>query len=173
MSVLRLADATSLEKVGGKAANLAHLLAVGAPVPDGFVLTHAALQHFVAEQESLPPDVDARVMEWWRAGLAAGPVIVRSSAVGEDSADASFAGQLDSVPSVTTADGLRRAILDVWTSQWSERVLAYQSSRGTFLRGMGVVVQRQVDAAVSGVLFTVSPTSRSQMLLEYLSLIHI
>ncbi|MBA2602498.1 MAG: hypothetical protein H0U94_02830 [Acidobacteria bacterium] len=167
MSVLRLADATSLEKVGGKAANLAHLLAVGAPVPDGFVLTHAALQHFVAEQESLPPDVDARVMEWWRAGLAAGPVIVRSSAVGEDSADASFAGQLDSVPGVTTADGLRRAILDVWTSQWSERVLAYQSSRGTFLRGMGVVVQRQVDAAVSGVLFTVSPTSRSQMLLEY------
>ena len=36
-------------------------------------------------------------------GLADGPVIVRSSAVGEDSADASFAGQLDSIPDVTTA----------------------------------------------------------------------
>ena len=167
MNVIPLGSARAVEGVGGKAANLARLIAAGAPVPDGFVLTNAALQHFVAEQEALPPDVDRAVMDAWSTQFADGPVIVRSSAVGEDSEDASFAGQLDSVPNVTTAEGLRQAILQVWSSQWSARVLSYQASRKTFLQGMGVIVQRQANAAVSGVLFTASPTSPSEMLLEY------
>ncbi len=166
MSVLALAAATDPAAVGGKAANLARLIASGAPVPDGFVLTSTALQHFVAEQESLPPDIDLAVMSAW-SRFAPGPVIVRSSAVGEDSAAASFAGQLDSIAGVRSPAELRAAILSVWGSQWSERVLAYQSARGIFLAGMGIVVQRQVDARLSGVLFTVSPTSRAHMLLEY------
>ena len=167
MNVIPLRSATTLAEVGGKAVNLARLIAVGAPVPDGFVLPNTALQHFVAEQEALPPDADSAVINAWQAAFADGPVIVRSSAVGEDSDEASFAGQLDSIPNVTTATELRRAILQVWASQWSDRVLSYQSSRNTYLRGMGVVVQKQADAAVSGVLFTVSPTSASEMVLEY------
>lgn len=167
MKIIPLASATTLEDVGGKAVNLARLIAVGAPVPDGFVLTSAALQHFVAEQEALPPDVDSAVMATWQSDFSDGPVIVRSSAVGEDSEGASFAGQLDSVPDVRTVDQLRAAILRVWSSQWSARALSYQQARGTCLRGMGVIVQRQADAAVSGVLFTVSPTDPSGMLLEY------
>ena len=167
MKVIPLRAATTLAEVGGKAANLARLIAAGAPVPDGFVLTNGALQHFVAEQEALPLDVDSIVVGAWQSAFSNGPVIVRSSAVGEDSEDASFAGQLDSVPNVRTAEDLRRAILQVWSSQWSPRALSYQSSRNTYLRGMAVIVQRQVDAAVSGVLFTSSPTASSEMLLEY------
>jgi pyruvate,water dikinase len=166
MNVLPLAQAKATASVGGKAANLSRLMAVGAPVPDGFVLTASALQHFVAEQEGLPGDVRSEVLCAWRH-LGAAHVIVRSSAVGEDSEDASFAGQLDSIADVTTAEGLRAAILDVWNSQWSARALAYQSARKTCLAGMGVIVQRQVDAKVSGVLFTVSPSSQSHMLVEY------
>jgi rifampicin phosphotransferase len=45
--------------------------------------------------------------------------------------------------------------------------LAYQSARHTYLAGMGIVVQRQVEAQVSGVLFTVSPACGSQILVEY------
>ena len=167
MKVISLRDATAVSKVGGKAANLARLIAAGAPVPDGFVLTSTALQHFVAEQEALPPDVDSAVVSAWQSAFADGTVIVRSSALGEDSEDASFAGQLDSVPNVTTAEALRAAILQVWASQWSPRVLSYQASRNVYLRGMAVIVQRQVDAAISGVLFTTSPTASSEMLLEY------
>ena len=167
MKIIPLASAITLEEVGGKAVNLARLIAAGAPVPDGFVLCNAALQHFVAEQEALPPHVDSAVIAAWRAAFAGAPVIVRSSAVGEDSEDASFAGQLDSVPNVMTAEELRAAILRVWASQWSARALSYQQSRSTYLRGMGVIVQRQADAAVSGVLFTASPASASDMLLEY------
>ena len=85
------------------------------------------------------------------------PLVVRSSAVGEDGATASFAGQLDSILHVQTAADLRRAILTCWASYWSARVLFYQHARGTTLAGMGVIVQRQVPAIEAGVLFTRNP----------------
>jgi rifampicin phosphotransferase len=166
VNVIPLPQATNAARVGGKAANLARLIASGAPVPHGFVLTSSAVQHFVAEQERSRRDVEGEVLRAWTQ-LAATLTIVRSSAVGEDSEDASFAGQLDSIPQVSTSDELRTAILKVWESQWSDRVVAYQTARDTFLGGVGIIVQRQVDAAVSGVLFTVSPTSAEHMLLEY------
>ncbi len=107
-------------------------------------------------------DLDANV-----AGLLDDRLIVRSSAVGEDSREDSFAGQLDSIPDVTGAGLLRRALVDVWASRWSQRALTYQLARGVSLEGMGVIVQRQVAASISGVLFTVSPDSDSDMLVEY------
>ncbi len=39
--------------------------------------------------------------------------------------------------------------------------------RGASLAGMGVIVQRQVDAALSGVLFTVAPDHDGEMAVEY------
>jgi pyruvate,water dikinase len=100
-------------------------------------------------------------------GALEGTVIVRSSAVGEDSADASFAGQLDSVADVGSLGMLRRALLQVWASQWSARALAYQLARKVALSGMGVIVQRQIASAVSGVLFTRAPANPGRMLVEY------
>ena len=82
---------------------------------------------------------------------------VRSSAVGEDGVEASFAGQFDSVLHVTTADALRRAVLSCWASYWSERALWYRTARNVRLGGMAVVIQRQVSARLSGVLFTRAP----------------
>ena len=153
--IVHLADAHDVAACGGKAASLARLLALGAPVPDGFVLTNDVLQAGNLEVSALLP----------LAGSL--PVIVRSSAIGEDSEDASFAGQLDSVAHVTTATDLRAAIDRVWASQRSDRVLAYQRLRNKPLAGMGIVIQQQVAAAVSGVLFTESPTDPREMLLEY------
>lgn len=198
--VVPLAQAVDPRDVGGKASNLARLIALGAPVPDGFVITNAALQGFVEsaelapllstlcrdlpgksatglrcaaetiaalfDAESMPPPVADAVLGAWRA-LAASPVIVRSSAAGEDSDAASFAGQLDSIAGVSCEADLRRAIAAVWASRWSYRALAYQVARGTPLSGMGVLVQRQIASTVSGVLFTVAPGSGGQMLLEY------
>ena len=94
-------------------------------------------------------------------------LIVRSSAVGEDSGNASFAGQLDSIAGVSGARLVRRALLDVWASRWSARSLTYQLARGASLDGMGVIVQRQVASVLSGVLFTVAPDHDGEMLVEY------
>ena len=97
--------------------------------------------------------------------LNRGPIVVRSSAVGEDSARASFAGQLDSFLHVRTLAGLEKALLACWASCWSERAIAYRAARGLEVRGMGVVVQTQVDALASGVLFT--RTAEGTILVEY------
>lgn len=92
--------------------------------------------------------------------LQKGRIIVRSSAVGEDSKEASFAGQLDSVMAWNTPETLRNALLRCWASFWSERSLCYQKDRGVRLAGMGVVIQELVDSKVAGVLFTRSPDSK-------------
>jgi rifampicin phosphotransferase len=101
--------------------------------------------------------------------LALGPVVVRSSACGEDSATAAFAGQLDSFLGVRTRDEVLHALKRCWASYWSHRSLAYQRARHVRLRGMGVIVQSQVDAKFAGVLFTrdVQNAQSEQMVAEY------
>jgi pyruvate,water dikinase len=99
--------------------------------------------------------------------LDRGPVVVRSSAVGEDSARASFAGQHDSFLHVRTLAGLEKALLACWASSWSERAIAYRAARGLEVKSMAVVVQTQVDALASGVLFT--RTAEGMILVEYTS----
>ena len=153
--IVPLAAARDVARYGGKAVNLARLMRLGAPVPDGVVVTNGAIDR---------EGVDAEAV-WSRIGFST--AIVRSSAVGEDSSDASFAGQLDSIADVRSPDALRDAIARVWASQRSARVRTYQAARGITLAGMGIIIQRQVQASLSGVLFTVSPNDPAGMLLEY------
>ncbi len=94
---------------------------------------------------------------------------VRSSAVAEDRADASFAGQQDSYLNVRTED-VPEMVRRCWASYWNERAMAYRNdSRIDHLEhGIAVVVQRMVDARSAGILFTVDPVrGRSdRMLIE-------
>ena len=99
-------------------------------------------------------------------------LVVRSSAIGEDSSTAAFAGQLDSILHVQpNISALLDAIRECWASYWSSRVLFYQRTRGVSLQGMAVLIQPQVKAAFSGILFTRSPTEPSghAMMIEYCS----
>ncbi len=96
---------------------------------------------------------------------------VRSSAVGEDSAHASFAGQLDSILRVSTDEELERALRACWASYWSARALAYRLAGRGRLDGMAVLVQALVPSRVSGVLFTAAPVpglvGPDELLVEY------
>lgn len=94
---------------------------------------------------------------------------VRSSAVGEDSAAHSFAGQLDSFLGITSMEALELAMRKTWASIYSPRSMAYQIRKNIILSRMGVIIQEQVDALFSGVLFTRPPTSLadSDMVAEY------
>jgi rifampicin phosphotransferase len=98
--------------------------------------------------------------------LRLAPLVVRSSAIGEDGADASFAGQLDSILHVATHEALTQAVRQCWGSYWSERALWYRAARGVSLAGMGVIVQRQVAAVTSGVCFTQDPGGSDALLVE-------
>lgn len=146
---------------GGKGSTLARLFRAGYPVPDGFVISADA---FVRDE--LTPAVWAEVkaaLERLRAGRVDTALAVRSSARGEDSSRASFAGEFETVLDVRDDEGVRRAIAHVRRSRHAERVSAYGDARGLAAdaREVAVVVQRQVPARYAGVLFGVDPVTGS------------
>jgi len=65
-----------------------------------------------------------------RALGPASVVAVRSSATGEDGADASFAGMNATLTNITGEDGLIGAVVRCWMSLFSPRVITYRASRG-------------------------------------------
>ncbi len=184
--MIPLSEARDPARVGGKAAALGALIRGGFRVPEGVVLPREDFEAFVgpraAQIDALRAQADPKqpaaldaLAQAIQALLADRPVphpavegtlAVRSSAVGEDGAAASFAGQLDSVLDVPP-EGVQDAIRAVWGSLYGARCLAYQAARGVTLNTMGVVVQRQIDGQVSGVLFTEDPEDRERMRLEY------
>ena len=86
-------------------------------------------------------------------------VAVRSSAVGEDGREHSFAGQLDSFLYVPRA-ALPARIRDCCASAFSDRALAYRARQalGAEVR-LAIVIQQMVDSEVSGILFTANPAT--------------
>lgn len=118
------------------------------------------------QNTSLPGEVELALTSHFRAQPAAS-LAVRSSAVGEDSARASFAGQLDSFLDVHDEAALLDAVRRCWCSFYSARALAYQHATDVGLRGMAVIVQTQVHGVVSGVAFTRAPHDPGCMLIEY------
>ena len=124
--------------------------------------TISALMHEYSLPDGLRTALDSSV-----ACLRADALIVRSSAIGEDSDAASFAGQLDSIADVVPGPDCYRALIDVWASRWSARALAYERARNATLRGVAVIVQQQIKSVLSGVIFTVAPHDRFEMVVEY------
>lgn len=140
---------------GGKAEGLARLCRTGADVPAGFAV----------EATTLPfddwPEEDRRALRTAAAALLAqGPVAVRSSAVGEDSASRSFAGLFETFLGLTSEDKVADAARKCVASASSERVRAYTGGGPPL--AMGLVLQRQVAARAAGVCFTADPAGRDR-----------
>ncbi|HEV2908631.1 MAG TPA: PEP/pyruvate-binding domain-containing protein, partial [Candidatus Eremiobacteraceae bacterium] len=167
---------------GGKGRALASLTAAGMPVPSWFAIsTDAWRASLTPEQRAAashaPPtdddmttlgavrpreDVVAAIDDAVRS-LAAGSgdvFAVRSSAADEDAAQQSFAGQLESYLFVSAGQVADR-VARVWSSAFTERVAAYRRNRGLSLLPAPpvVLVQRMIDADVSGVAFSADPVS--------------
>lgn len=183
-----LRDAHGVERFGGKAHALAHLLARGLPVPPGFAVDVEAYRRHsrAAGAEGADPRtavlehaVDQAVAEEfqaaWRTSFKPGQAAaVRSSAVAEDSPDASFAGQFHTELHVASAaDGLQ-ALRRCWASCFTAHAASYGVFQSAFRggppqsgealaagQGMGVVVQEMVDVAFAGVAFTEEPVTGS------------
>jgi pyruvate,water dikinase len=134
------------------------------PAPD-FAQAAGTIRNLLRAIE-FPPGVRQDIHQR-AASLGAGPLIVRSSACGEDGLDASFAGQLDSIADVCPGPDVVEAVVSVWSSRWSPRALAYEAAKRVPLRAIGVIVQQQIVPRWSGVLFTQSPANAAQMLMEF------
>jgi pyruvate,water dikinase len=146
---------------GGLAPLLAACDALGRGADGGAVRALAARVREAVGALPLPAALEAALLAHWREGLQGAPVAVRSSATAEDLADASFAGQQDTVLGVRGPAALLAAVRQCWASLFSERALAYRLHHGvpSATAAMGVVVQRLVEADVAGVLFTADPAS--------------
>jgi rifampicin phosphotransferase len=104
------------------------------------------------------------------AELGDDPVAVRSSAVAEDRADASFAGQQETELWVMGADAIERSILRCWASLFTPQAIGYRARVGVPPEDVviAVVVQRMVPAVAAGVAITLEPVTgdRSQVYIE-------
>jgi pyruvate,water dikinase len=144
---------------GNKAATLAALRRAGFEVPPGVVVPADAL----GLADDLPQTMQTALRNVPDL-LGPGPWAVRSSSTAEDTEQASFAGQFETVLGVNV-DGLADAVIRVGRSGFSDRVKAYAGDRGP--GSMAILIQPMIAADAAGVAFTADPVSgRHRTLIE-------
>jgi pyruvate,water dikinase len=96
------------------------------------------------------------------------PFAVRSSAIDEDGANASFAGQHLTVLNVHSTDDVPDAVREVWWSANSDAAITYRQKVGLMTKpSVGVVIQALLNPQAAGVMFTEHPvTGRDERLIE-------
>ncbi|BBY62211.1 phosphoenolpyruvate synthase [Mycolicibacterium helvum] len=108
-------------------------------------------------------EVRGRVLAAYRKLGSGAVVAVRSSATGEDGADASFAGMNATFTNISGEDELIEAVQRCWASLFSPRVVTYRASRKfTGDPAMAVVVQVMIASERSGVAFTADPSTGAE-----------
>lgn len=182
---------------GGKAKNLARLSQLGMPVPEWICLSTEWFEEYLKRhqlQDQLVPsgtlaEFQTRVENIFlnhpipeslmkpieealnTSGLLNTWVAIRSSGLDEDSEDHSFAGLFSSFLFQKGSDAISVSIRKCWASAYSERALSYRLERGisTSHPRMGVIIQKMVNADVSGVLFTrdpIHPLNRDHLIID-------
>jgi hypothetical protein len=137
---------------GSKAVGLGQAARGGLPLPPGVALSGSIVEEVAAGEERAIKKVAKSVRP------LRGPLAVRSSAVDEDSAEASFAGQHLTLLNVPSSDELSSALREIWWSANSDSAITYRQRVGLFTRpSVGVVVQTLLDPEVAGVMFTQNP----------------
>lgn len=176
--------------IGGKAFSLAHLYKRNFPIPNAFIITTEAFNYFLESQlngyedilsqirkkcdylksyldniqqeivsKEMPPDLSKAIYNFFDS-LSTRFVAVRSSATVEDSISFSFAGQFESFLGVTK-ENLLSKVKSCWASIFNPRAIAYLEKKNDFGR-MAVIIQKMVDADVSGVCFSINPVTHDQ-----------
>jgi pyruvate,water dikinase len=139
---------------GSKAVGLGEAAREGLPLPPGIALAGPVVEAVAAGDERALAKVLNAVRPLSR------PFAVRSSAVDEDGAQASFAGQHVTLLNVATDDEVTSALRDIWWSANSDSAITYRQRVGLFQRpNVAVVIQSLLDPEVAGVMFTRNPVN--------------
>ena len=111
-----------------------------------------------------PAELQTAITDHYNALGVDEPVAVRSSATAEDLAYASFAGQQDTYLNVVGSAALLDAVRRCWASLWTDRAVSYRNANAIDHRSvtLAVVVQRMIDSAAAGVMFTANPITGSR-----------
>jgi pyruvate,water dikinase len=150
--VVPLEDARDESLFGAKAVGLGEAARSGLALPPGVALSGAVVEAVAGGDAPATEEVRKLVRP------LGGPLAVRSSAVDEDGAQASFAGQHLTLLNVPSADEVSSALREVWWSANSDSAITYRQRVGLFTRpSVGVVVQALLDPESAGVMFTRNP----------------
>ena len=160
MNLLWLGDPKSFDAglVGGKAANLSRLARMYHRVPDGFSLPVTVMDE--VHPSDLRNEITAAISDLMAChSLPDFIAAVRSSAVDEDGATASFAGQHETYLNIVGADAIIQAVTRCWESARSEHALDYRRQQGLSVERpqIAVLVQQLVASDVSAVVFSAHP----------------
>jgi phosphoenolpyruvate synthase/pyruvate phosphate dikinase len=152
--VVPLVEARDDSIFGSKAVGLGEAAREGLPLPPGVALSGDVVEAVAAGEETAIEQVVRLARD------LPTPLAVRSSAVDEDGADASFAGQHLTLLNVPSCDVLNDAVREIWWSANSDSAITYRQRVGLFRRpSVGVVVMSLLDPDSAGVVFTQNPIS--------------
>ena len=151
-AVVPLAEASDDSVFGSKAVGLGEAARAGLPLPPGIALAGSIVEEVASGDE----DAISQITESL-SGLPV-PLAVRSSAVDEDGAQASFAGQHITLLNIITVAEVGDAVREIWWSANSDSAITYRQRVGLFRRpSVGVVVQSLLNPTTAGVMFTQNP----------------
>jgi len=157
-AVLQLSDRLTRDRHGDKAVRLARLYQAKFPVLPGWVLPVSTSAQRSGHSQDC---ADLVLLERELAALPepseSAPLIVRSSAIGEDGDTSSAAGQYETIGPVTSLAELTEAIVRCRQSYWQPQAVAYRQQRQLPDRGMAVLVQPYQTSRVGGVMFSRNP----------------
>jgi pyruvate,water dikinase len=144
-AILTLNKQLDPQKVGQKAATLARLKQLGYPIPEGWIFQ---------------PGDDLEVIVSFLNPSVNYPLVVRSSAIGEDTDLTSAAGQYNTFLNITTPEQLETAIINCLESYHNFNAIQYRQDHHQQDQGMNVLIQKQINGVFSGVAFSRDPVNQ-------------
>lgn len=184
--------------VGRKGLSLFKLQDIDIPIPDFFVISSEVISDLIEDafidnaekllaneknpegkelksvilKESFDVDFQEELLKQYTriSGFTDAWVSVRSSVVFPSKEKVSFSGVFDTKLNIRGFDDLKDAIKQVIASVYTDNTLAYCVKEGVDLADvrLSIVVQKMIQAEVSGVAFTVDPITqdRNRMSIE-------
>ena len=151
---------SGVNEIGGKAYSIAKLSEYNIDVPKGVVLPKQIWKHYekTGNKEFLR-DIIKDVSNY----INAKKYVVRSSAIGEDSNDFSWAGCFESILDVEDTQ-LEGAIIECGKSLNGRRVQTYQKLHNNInkIEYIAILIQEYIDADWSGVCFSSNPVTGNE-----------
>jgi pyruvate, water dikinase len=167
--VVTAATFTAAMEAAGTRPQLAQLLDQANPDDAKQLAETAEALQALVRRAALPAAFQAELTAAYQKLGKDALVAVRSSATAEDAPGASFAGMHQTFTNVLGTAPLLDALRRCWASVYTPRVVAYRKTQGLLSEpAIAVVVQKMVNSARSGVIFTADPSSgqRDQLVME-------
>lgn len=138
-----------MDRAGGKASSLSLMMKnLKMNIPSGYVITADGFRDGKLTDEA-SEELNQTIAKLDRLKTYA----VRSSAIGEDGENNSFAGQYETLTDVIVPK-IRDAVKQVAASAKSDRVEEYKNRNDIAGEGIGIVIQEFVKPEFAGVIFT-------------------